>query len=73
MGILTLLPEPNIIKIPVPSPLIQRSPTHDGLNIADISEEPLDVIRMFRDVNLNKRVECHTPLIFGQGPAFLSS
>ena len=73
MGILMLLREPNVIKMLVPCTLIQRSLVHDGLDMADISEEPLDVIRMFLDVNPNKYVECHTPLMFDQGPVFLSS
>ena len=72
MDMLALLPKPNIIQIPVPVPLIQRSLVHDGLNMADIIEEPLEAIRMLLDVNPNEYVECHTPLIFGQGPTFLS-
>ena len=51
MGILTLLPEPNVIKIPVLCTIIQRSLDHDDLDMAAISEESLDVIRMFLDVN----------------------
>ena len=71
MGILTLLPEPNIIEIPVPSTLIQRPLIHDGLDLAGIGEEPLNIIRMFLDVNPHKDIECHTPFVSCQGPAFL--